>query len=105
MRIGFVDCELEDNKKNNANPFPNLPLMKLSAWHKKQGDTTEWYDPLLGGGHMTRYMFQRYFLSQMIIHITSMQKRLSMVEVVSQLLSRMAKRCITKKKINLSLAR
>lgn len=27
--------------------FPNLPLMKLSAWHKQQGDTVEWYDPLL----------------------------------------------------------
>lgn len=22
--------------------FPNIPLMKLSAWHKKQGDTVEW---------------------------------------------------------------
>lgn len=27
--------------------FPNIPLMKLSAWHKQQGDTVEWYDPLL----------------------------------------------------------
>ena len=25
--------------------FPNLPLMKLSAWHKKNGDAVEWYDP------------------------------------------------------------
>lgn len=24
--------------------FPNLPLMKLSAWHKAQGDEVEWYD-------------------------------------------------------------
>ena len=24
--------------------YPNLPLMKLSAWHKKQGDAVEWYD-------------------------------------------------------------
>ena len=26
--------------------FPNLPLMKLSAWHKQNGDSVEWYDPL-----------------------------------------------------------
>ena len=27
--------------------FPNLALMKLSAWHKQQGDTVEWWNPLL----------------------------------------------------------
>ena len=27
--------------------FPNLALMKLSAWHKAQGDTVEWWNPLL----------------------------------------------------------
>lgn len=26
--------------------FPSLPLMKLSAWHKQQGDEIGWYDPL-----------------------------------------------------------
>ena len=26
--------------------YPNLPLMKLSAWHKAQGDTVKWYEPL-----------------------------------------------------------
>ena len=26
--------------------FPNIALMKLSAYHKKQGDTVEWYDPM-----------------------------------------------------------
>lgn len=29
--------------------FPNLPLMKLSAYHKQQGDSVEWYEPLLHG--------------------------------------------------------
>ena len=37
MRIGLIDCD----SKN----FPNLPLMKLSAWHKSQGDEVEWYMP------------------------------------------------------------
>lgn len=46
MKIGMIDCD----SKNNKNPFPNLALMKLSAWHKQQGDTVEWYEPLLGGG-------------------------------------------------------
>lgn len=27
--------------------FPNLALMKLSAWHKAQGDHVEWWNPLL----------------------------------------------------------
>ena len=27
--------------------FPNLALMKLSAWHTAQGDTVEWWNPLL----------------------------------------------------------
>ena len=27
--------------------FPNLALMKLSAYHKAQGDTVEWWNPLL----------------------------------------------------------
>lgn len=27
--------------------FPNLALMKLSAWHKVQGDKVEWWTPML----------------------------------------------------------
>ncbi len=38
MRIGLIDVD--------GHNFPNLPLMKLSAWHKQQGDTVGWYDPL-----------------------------------------------------------
>lgn len=33
-------------KKGGFN-FPNLALMKLSAWHKAQGDTVEWYRGML----------------------------------------------------------
>ena len=28
--------------------WPNLALAKLAAWHKAQGDTVEWFDPLFG---------------------------------------------------------
>lgn len=37
-RIGLIDID--------SHNFPNLPLMKLSAWHKRQGDIVEWYDPI-----------------------------------------------------------
>lgn len=43
MRIGLIDVD--------GHNFPNLPLMKLSAWHKAKGDTVEWYEPLFSG-HM-----------------------------------------------------
>ncbi len=41
MRIGLIDID--------SYHFPNLPLMKLSAWHKQNGDSVEWYQPVLHG--------------------------------------------------------
>ena len=38
MRIALIDVD--------GHNFPNLPLMKLSAWNKNQGYTVDWYDPL-----------------------------------------------------------
>ena len=35
MRIGLIDVD--------SSNFPNLALMKLSAWHKQNGDEVEWY--------------------------------------------------------------
>ena len=40
MRIGLVDVD--------GRNFPNLALMKLSAWHKLRGDTVEFADPGAG---------------------------------------------------------
>lgn len=37
MKIGLIDID--------GHHFPNLALMKLSAWHKGQGDIVEWYTP------------------------------------------------------------
>lgn len=37
-KIGLIDVD--------SHNFPNIPLMKISAWHKAQGDTVEWYDPM-----------------------------------------------------------
>ena len=38
MKIGLIDVD--------GHNFPNLALMKISAWHKSKGDTVEWCFPL-----------------------------------------------------------
>ena len=38
MRIGLIDMD-------NTGNFPNLALMKISAAHKRAGDSVEWYMP------------------------------------------------------------
>lgn len=40
-RIGLIDVD--------GHNFPNIPLMKLSAWHKKQGDSVVWYEQIRHG--------------------------------------------------------
>lgn len=35
MKIGLIDVD--------GHNFPNMALMKISAWHKAQGDTVEWW--------------------------------------------------------------
>lgn len=52
MRIGLIDVD--------SHNFPNLPLMKLSAYHKKIGDSVEWYEPFLSG-HMDRVYMSKVF--------------------------------------------
>ena len=42
MKIGLIDVD-------GGRKFPNLPLMKLSAWHKSRGDSVEWYNPIFSG--------------------------------------------------------
>ncbi len=41
MRVGLIDVD--------GHNFPNIPLMKLSAWHKQQGDSVGWYIPAVHG--------------------------------------------------------
>ena len=35
MEIGLIDVD--------GHNFPNLALMRISAWHKSQGDHVEWW--------------------------------------------------------------
>lgn len=43
MKIGLIDVD--------SHNYPNLPLMKISAYHKRMGDIVKWYDPFDGFGN------------------------------------------------------
>lgn len=43
MKIGIHDAEKEHMKNKT---FPNFALMKISAFHKQQGDSVEWWNSL-----------------------------------------------------------
>ena len=38
--IGLIDVDAVNNR---GAKFPNLALMRISAWHKAQGDHVEWW--------------------------------------------------------------
>lgn len=52
MKVGLIDVD--------GHNFPNLPLMKLAAYHKTKGDSVEWYEPLFSG-HMDRVYMSKVF--------------------------------------------
>lgn len=52
MRVGLIDVD--------GHNFPNLPLMKISAYHKEKGDSVEWYEPLLSG-HVDKVYMSKVF--------------------------------------------
>jgi len=52
MKVGLIDVD--------GHNFPNLPLMKLSAWHKAHGDSVEWYQPMFSG-HMDIVYMSKVF--------------------------------------------
>lgn len=52
LKIGLIDVD--------GHNFPNLPLMKISAWHKAQGDIVSWYDPMFSE-HMDKVYMSKVF--------------------------------------------
>lgn len=52
MNIGLIDVD--------GHNFPNLALMKISAYHKSIGDKVEWYNPMLSG-HMDKVYMSKVF--------------------------------------------
>ena len=53
MRVGLIDVD--------GHNFPNLALMKLSAWHKAQGDPVTWYQPLFTTEPLDRVYMSKVF--------------------------------------------
>lgn len=52
MRVGLIDVD--------GRNFPNIPLMKISAYHKAKGDSVEWYYPAISG-HMDIVYLSKVF--------------------------------------------
>lgn len=52
MRVGLIDVD--------GHNFPNIPLMKISSWHKKHCDFVEWYNPMISG-HMDKVYKSKVF--------------------------------------------
>lgn len=52
MKIGLIDVD--------GHNFPNLPIMKISAYHKSMGDEVVWYNPLLTN-HCDRVYMSKVF--------------------------------------------
>lgn len=50
MRVGLIDVD--------GHNYPNLALMKLSAWHKARGDSVEWW---WGWGQYDRVYMSKVF--------------------------------------------
>ena len=51
-KIGLIDVD--------GHNFPNFALMKISAWHKAQGDVVEWYDTMFSG-HCDKVYMSKVF--------------------------------------------
>ena len=56
MRVGLHDAEAEHFRGKKK--FPNYALMKISAWHKAQGDAVEWWN---GFTHYDRVYLSKVF--------------------------------------------
>ena len=52
MKIGLIDVD--------GHNFPNIPLMKISSYHKSKGDSVEWYDPMFTG-HCDKVYISKVF--------------------------------------------
>lgn len=55
-RIGLIDVD--------SHNFPNIALMKISAYHKAQGDDVSWYDHIFGGHYDRVYMSKVFSFSE-----------------------------------------
>ena len=83
MRIGLIDADLMWRNRANgrrygntkADIYPNLALMKLSAWHKQQGRDVEWYNPFSG-------LYHAVFISKVFSDTPESQECINTIEVM-----------------------
>lgn len=73
MRIGLIDVD--------SHNFPNLPLMKLSAWHKTKGDSVERYQPLV---HWSGNPFDRVYVSKIFSFTPDYPYHINAKEVIKR---------------------
>lgn len=66
MKIGLIDVD--------GHNFPNLALMRLSAWHKAQGDTVEWWNGFIH--------YDRVYMSKVFTYTPDMDTVIDADEVI-----------------------
>ena len=71
MNIGLIDVD--------GHNFPNLPLMKLSAYHKSIGDSVEWYEPLF---HSAGEQLDKVYMSKVFSFTPDYQYYINAKEVI-----------------------
>lgn len=71
MRIALIDVD--------GHNFPNLPLMKLSAYHKQKGDNVEWYQPLF---HSMCEPFDKVYMSKVFSFTPDFEYYVNAKEVI-----------------------
>jgi len=71
MKIGLIDVD--------GHNFPNLPLMKLSTWHKSNGDLVEMYDPI---NALTEGEYDRAYMSKVFDFTTDYDNMIYAKEVI-----------------------
>jgi hypothetical protein len=67
MNIGLIDVD--------GHNFPNLALMKISAWHKKQGDQVEMFFPM--------YHYDKVYLSKVFDFTPDFETCINADEVIT----------------------
>lgn len=60
MKIGLIDVD--------GHNYPNIPLMKISAYHKAKGDSVEWYDPMFSDDMDIVYMSKVFSFTEDYIY-------------------------------------
>lgn len=71
MRVGLIDVD--------GHNYPNLPLMKLSAYHKAAGDEVGWYMPLL---HSIGEPLDRVYMSKVFSFTKDFEYYVNAKEVI-----------------------